>query len=97
MTVSAPGADGGIGIQINNSAGSRGILRFGLDSATIQKGLLYDRDSGRISLINDSNGSTITEGLTVLESGNVGIGTTSPKAKLEVSGDILVNGNTIGK
>lgn len=50
-------------------------------SATNNDGLyIYD---------NDSNGIFIKDG------GNVGIGTTAPAAKLEVNGDVIVNGTTL--
>lgn len=72
--------------------------RFGQDSATFQRGLLYDQQSGRVSVINtNATGASletaISERLTVLPSGNVGVGTTTPAALLEVSGNAQMDGN----
>jgi hypothetical protein len=72
--------------------------RFGQDSATYQRGLFYEQLSQRVSLINtDALNSlaqtTISERLTVLPNGNVGVGTTTPAALLEVSGNAQMDGN----
>jgi hypothetical protein len=39
------------------------------------------------------NGSSVIEGLVLNSSGNIGIGTTTPQAKLDVAGDIRASGN----
>jgi len=41
-----------------------------------------------------NGGGGLTERLTILESGNVGIGQTSPSAKLQVNGDVRVEGSS---
>jgi hypothetical protein len=46
-------------------------------------------------VLNDAGGSSVlTERMRIDENGNVGIGTTSPIAKLHVGGDILIEDNT---
>ncbi|MBI5134105.1 MAG: hypothetical protein HZA81_01845, partial [Candidatus Taylorbacteria bacterium] len=42
--------------------------------------------------VKDNAGNPETERLSVLSSGNVGIGTSSPAAKLDVAGSVLING-----
>jgi len=58
--------------------------------------------SGNLNITNDSNGSIINytgglERMRITSAGNVGIGTSSPAAKLDVTGDALINGVTVGR
>jgi hypothetical protein len=87
------------GVSVTTYQGSYGVgYRFGQDSATYQRGLYYDTTSGRVSLMNVSGSSqtlqqTVSERLTVLPNGNVGVGTTTPSAPFEVSGNAQMDGN----
>jgi hypothetical protein len=48
-------------------------------------------NSGRLTF-NTTNAGTDAEKMTILPSGNVGIGTTAPSEKLEVQGNLILNG-----
>lgn len=66
-----------------------GVL-FGKPSNAFSGGILYD---GSSNLQLRTGGSNIR--MTVTSTGNVGIGTTSPTAKLDIEGDIVVRKTTI--
>jgi hypothetical protein len=75
--------------------------RFGQDSAIAQRGMLYDQQSGRVSLINTNAtgaalGTTISERLTVLPNGFVGVGTVTPSTAMEVNGSIKMTSGSAG-
>ena len=68
----------------NNISGNQFGYFFGLDGTVCDHGMIYDRDSGRISIANDPGCGTLTEALTVTTTGSVGIGTTAPAYLLDV-------------
>lgn len=77
--------------------------RFGQDSVQFQRGMFYDQLSGRVSLINTDAqnaavSTTISERLTVLPNGKIGIGTTTPGKQLDILGTIRTSavGSDIG-
>ncbi len=51
---------------------------------------------GALKFYTNSDGTLINP-MTINHDGNVGIGTTSPGAKLDVAGDALINGLTVGR
>ncbi len=60
----------------------------------ISNRLIYGTDgSGWKFAIGKNQGGTVTEQLTLMDNGNVGIGTNTPGAKLSVTGGINWNGN----
>lgn len=73
-----------IGIDATNLAGGK-MWDFFATGGTAGEG------QGKLILRNDTDG---VNGLTVTGDGNVGIGTTSPGAKLEVNGNLRVSGSS---
>ena len=69
---------------------------FGINDTTYQRGMIYERTSGRISIINSTNTGMIGERLTVTTSGKVGIGTNNPTQFFEAFPDNNFSG-VIGK
>ncbi len=89
------GAGGAAGIMLSNPhitwRDNRASIRYGR-SGGIQTGSYWDA-----GVRGDSSFSFALEGnsdhkLTIAKNGNIGIGTTTPSAKLEVSGDLKVTG-----
>ena len=80
--------DNNLLLGLDSPAGNDAQLRF--YSAGNYKSIIY-----RPASSNDLRVNTVTSGdvLTIQQDGNVGIGTTSPSAKLEVAGDIKLSGN----
>jgi len=60
-----------------------------------EPGARIQLDRQRISFHRHDGKGAHTESMTITENGNLGIGTTNPSSKLDVAGDINVNGNRI--
>jgi hypothetical protein len=98
----------GIAINTGNGTytdGHGGILQF-QNEDVITAAIRGVRESGwgsgmAIYTHNTSSGNTfgttVVERMRITSAGDVGIGTTSPSAKLDVNGDALINGLTIGR
>ena len=77
------GADPRIDIGDWHNAGS--TIKWDSSARSLNLDTQYSTGAGTFNITGNDGASTF---LTVLPSGNVGIGTTSPSAKLEVNGDI---------
>jgi len=85
----------------NNASGVWTGIGIGGESSNTKAGLLFEdigasyaRGKLHLCVNNEANQNSATPAnarLTISNDGNVGIGTTSPTAKLEISGDILIN------
>jgi hypothetical protein len=92
---------GAVKIDTDGTYGSEyGMVGFGgttdgynriFGRTTTADGLFLASATGRGIFFRANGGNT--DHMVVIASGNVGIGTTSPSAKLEVNGDIAVSGN----
>jgi hypothetical protein len=66
-----------------------GVLGIGLNGGAVMPGLSRESTSGGLAIgTYDTNGSLSSTSMTILSAGDVGIGTTSPATKLDVSGSI---------
>ncbi|MCF7872111.1 hypothetical protein K9L97_03690, partial [Candidatus Woesearchaeota archaeon] len=55
-----------------------------------------DAENNVFNIFAPNNGAPDIKAISIIESGNVGIGTTSPSAKLHVNGSAVINGTLIG-
>jgi ethanolamine utilization microcompartment shell protein EutS len=95
----------GVALELHQTSGSANdfvdlkMIAGSTSAGTLGTILRHKRDGtggGDFSILtNPSLAGTPTEKLIVKSSGNVGIGTTSPAAKLDVNGDIAVKGASI--
>ena len=77
------GLDSGVQLQIGRTNSSAGSTWMGADSSGFHLG---------VGAYGSGNSVSDPNGFTVLSNGKVGIGTASPKAKLDVDGDINTTG-----
>ena len=78
------GLDSGVQLQIGRTNSSAGSTWMGADSSGFHLG---------VGAYGSGNSVSDPNGFTVLSNGKVGIGTASPKAKLDVDGDINTTGH----
>jgi hypothetical protein len=90
-------------IQLMSPANGAGVISFGSPTESDRGFITYDHandamilgSGGGTKMIIDDNGDVrMTRNLDI--TGNVGIGTTSPGAKLEVAGQVKITGGTPG-
>lgn len=77
-------ADGGDGISIKSSATDAGDLIF-LESSGLEKGRVYTDGTPGVSALILSGASPPASHVYINSSGNIGMGTTSPNNRLEIS------------
>ena len=96
LTVSVPSNTGGV-LFYGGSQSDRGL------KLSVSNAEGFDNSFWNIFQTAENNGSTLAFGTRNLErmridsSGNVGIGTSSPSAPLDVNGDAEINGLTVGR
>ena len=92
-------------IGTGNSASSYGMLFYGTTSSGTQTDQAKIHSSpwatnsngGNLQLYTSNASNALTERMRIDGTGNVGIGTTSPSAKLEVAGDAIVDTQIFAK
>ena len=89
MTVSTVSGFGSLNLQSASSPVTAGVVRF-YGPGTALMGQVAGALDGSMRFL--TNGGVISEKMRILGSGNVGIGTASPTAKLHVQGDVTVTG-----
>lgn len=91
LEVATSGYSIGVKNYITSTDVANSILA-GYDAAAVYLGYGYGSKEVHIGSTNTGNVRIRTAGNTIIENGNVGIGTTSPGAKLDVSGDLRMDG-----
>ena len=66
------------------------------NSTNLGAGIFLDQDADTLRILRTVSGSA-TDGIAINASGNVGIGTVSPGAKLDVNGAVFISPDTVGK
>jgi len=106
MNTRADGLNGGVGSQqLSNWTASRVLFNFfadGFDNNGVLKNLgqIYVTQDGPASAhisFSTNAGGGMTEKLTIMGNGLIGIGTTNPAAMLHVKGDTQIDGNIAAK
>jgi hypothetical protein len=95
-------ATAGQGFTISSGGAIAGTANLAGGDLTLKSGISTGTGSSAIRFFTATAAGTgtadnaPTEKVTILNSGNVGIGTTSPSKLLHVAGDALINGITVG-
>lgn len=98
-------AGGNVGIGTSTPAGILNVASTlpklyisDTDATTNNKHWFLENNAGTLTLgtTTDSLVVTNTRAMTILNNGNVGIGTTTPKSKLEINGDVSFSTSTQG-
>ncbi len=83
-------AGGNRSLQIGSAGATRGIITTDGANGIVSIGATNDATTGILTF---KTGSSLTERVRIDASGNIGMSTTTPSAKLDVVGDIEVNSN----
>jgi hypothetical protein len=101
---SLPGSFYFEGYGWNTSAGSENIQgrinlagEYSSSSGSTEPALVFSLKGSGGGNVTPAGPSSLTERMRITNYGNVGIGTTSPGAKLDVNGEVYVSPNTAGK
>jgi hypothetical protein len=101
---SLPGSFYFEGYGWNTSAGSENIQgrinlagEYSSSSGSTEPALVFSLKGSGGGNVTQAGPSSLTERMRITNYGNVGIGTTSPGAKLDVNGEVYVSPNTAGK
>ena len=82
----------GLGGKFNNNGGINDYSNYG-EIRGLKDNNSNNQDGGYLSFYTKTNGVAIAERMRINTSGNVGIGTTSPTYKLEISGQTAISGD----